>query len=77
VDELDYLNRLAELRRDVLMWRNLMALVPYAVHVDHEAQRAERARQESRERAARLLARIPTQRNREITPPRRMGVPRR
>lgn len=76
MDELDYLNRLAELRRDVLMWRNLMALLPYAVHVDHEVERAERARRDSRERAARL-AQIPVQRNREITLPRRTGAPRR
>jgi hypothetical protein len=47
--------QLANAFDDVTMWRNLVALLPWTVHVDHEARRAH-------ERAMRLLGRIPTQR---------------
>jgi hypothetical protein len=55
VTESDVLRRLAQAFDDITMWRNFVAIMPWTVHVDHEAER-------SRERAAKLLGRIPTQR---------------
>jgi hypothetical protein len=55
VVEADLYRELAGAHDDIAMWRNLVAIMPWTVHVDHEAVR-------SQERAARLLARIPTQR---------------
>ena len=59
---------LAQAHRDMVMYRTLLALLPYTVHVDHEYERA-------MERAA-LLARIPTQRQRplDLRPVARPGV---
>jgi hypothetical protein len=62
VTEPDALRRLAEALDDVGMHLTLLALLPWTVHVDHRAERAEFERRASRERAARLLSRIPTQR---------------
>lgn len=55
MSEADLCRELARAYDDVAMWRNLVALMPWTVHVDHEAVRAH-------ERAVRLLARVPTQR---------------
>ncbi len=66
----DLLRRLAEALEDIEVHYRLLALLPWTVHVDHAAERAEYERRASRERAERLLARIPTQRNREIALPR-------
>jgi hypothetical protein len=59
---------------DVRMWRTLVALLPYTIHVDHEAEWTELVRRDARQRAI-ALARIPPPR-----PPadrRRMGGTRR
>lgn len=56
------LRQLATALEDITMHMTLLALLPWAVHVDHRAERAEFERRASRERAARLLTRIPTQR---------------
>lgn len=69
--EPDLLRRLAEAFDDIEMHFRLLALMPWTVHVDHRAERVEYERRRSRERAEALLARIPTQRSREITLPRR------
>lgn len=55
MDEADLYRQLAKAHDDITLWRNLVALLPYTVHVDHEVERA-------RERITRLLGRIPTQR---------------
>lgn len=55
MSEADAYRRLAEVCDDVTMWRNFVALMPWTVHVNHEHERA-------RERAERILSRIPTQR---------------
>lgn len=47
---------------DLAMHLLLLYLMPYTVHCDHGLERAEFERRASRERAARLLAGIPTQR---------------
>lgn len=60
--EADCYRELATALDDVAMHMILLALLPWTVHVDHQAERAERERRASRERAARLLAQIPTQR---------------
>lgn len=56
------LRQLATALEDITMHMTLLALLPYTVHVDHRAERAEFERRASRERASRLLLRIPTQR---------------
>jgi hypothetical protein len=64
---------------DCEVWRRWMvfaALLPYAVHHDHRSERAEEEQRRSRERAHRLLQRIPLQRARSISPPRREVSPR-
>jgi hypothetical protein len=71
MDEPESLHRLAAALNDVAMHMNLLALLPWTVHVDHAAGHAERERAAAQERAARLLTRIPVQRSREITLPRR------
>lgn len=43
-------------------WLVFAALLPYAVHHDHRAEREAYERRMSQERAARLLNRIPVQR---------------
>lgn len=53
--EADLYRELASAYDDITLWRNLVALMPWTVHVDHEAVRAH-------ERAVRLLARMPVQR---------------
>lgn len=53
--EADLYRQLASAHDDITLWRNLVAIMPWTVHVDHEAER-------SRERAVRLLGRIPLQR---------------
>lgn len=55
MSEADAYRQLAAACDEIVMWRNFVALLPYTVHVDHEYERA-------MGRAARLLARIPTQR---------------
>lgn len=61
-------------------WMVFAALLPYAVHHDHRSERAERERRLSRERAHRLMVRVPVaiplQRTRTITLPRREVSPR-
>lgn len=47
---------------DLTMHLRLLYLLPYTVHVDHAATRADNERRQARERAARLLARVPAQR---------------
>lgn len=65
--EADLYRELARAHRDLVMWRNLMALLPYTVHVDHEARRAH-------ERAVALISRIPIQRMPvDLRPLRRVG----
>ena len=59
----DTYRRLAEALDEIALWAVLAPLLPFAVH--HDA------------RAERLAARIPRQRNREITLPRRTEAPRR
>jgi len=53
------------------MHLRLLALMPYTVHCDHEQLRAVRERIEARERAARLLALVPSQCRRDVLPFRR------
>lgn len=53
--ESELYRELATAHEDVAMWRNLVALMPWTVHVDHAAER-------SRMRAIQLLGRIPTPR---------------
>lgn len=55
-------DRLKDALDDIEMHFRLLALLPWTVHVDHAAERAELERRSSQERAARLLSRIPTQR---------------
>lgn len=50
--ESELYTELAKAHRDLELWRNLVALLPWTVHVDHAAVR-------SRERALRLMSRIP------------------
>ena len=59
---------LAQAHRDIELHRNLLALLPWTVHVDHQLERAI-------ERAT-LLARIPAQRQRplDLRPATRPGV---
>lgn len=59
----DVLRRLATALDDIAMHMTLLALLPWTVHVDHQAARAEYERRASRERAARLAS-IPAQRQR-------------
>jgi hypothetical protein len=66
LEEFDPYAELTTAHRDLALWRNLVALLPWTVHVDHEHERA-------RERARRL-ARIPTQRG--VAPARRLTTPR-
>ena len=54
-------DELAAALDDIAMHMNLLALLPWTVHVDHRAERAERERRASRERAVRLAG-IPSQR---------------
>jgi hypothetical protein len=56
MNEAECYRELAGAFDDITMWRNLVALMPYTVHVDHEYQRA-------MERASRLLAQIPPPRH--------------
>ena len=53
--------RLAAALDDIAMHMNLLALLPWTVHVDHRAERAEYERRASRARAVRLAS-IPSQR---------------
>jgi hypothetical protein len=61
-------------------WLVFAALLPYAVHHDHRAERIEWEQRLSQERAHRLMQRlpirIPTQRRQTIAVPRREAVPR-
>jgi hypothetical protein len=59
MDEPETLRQLATALEDVVMHLNLLALLPFTVHVDHRLERQEFERRASRERAARLLSRIP------------------
>jgi len=62
--------RLAEALDDITLHRNLLALLPWTVHVDHAFER-------SQERALRLLSRLPTQRAPlDLRPHVRAGTPR-
>lgn len=76
MSEADAYRQLAAAYDDIAMYRNLLALLPYTVPVNHEFERAT-------ERAALLLARIPTQRKPlDLRPAHRMhgalrGVPAR
>lgn len=60
--EADTLRQLAGALDDIGMHLILLALLPWTVHVDHAAERAEFERRASRDRAARLLLRVPAQR---------------
>lgn len=72
MDEADRL--LARAFSDIELYRRVLALMPYTVHVDHEQQRA---RERARERAVRLLScTVPTQRGAEPTV-HRLTTPRR
>jgi D-serine deaminase-like pyridoxal phosphate-dependent protein len=57
-------------------WLVFAALMPYAVHHDHRVARVEEEQRRARERAHRLMTRIPVQRTRTITLPQREPVPR-
>lgn len=61
--EADVLRQLATALDDIAMHMTLLALLPWTVHVDHQAARVEFERRASRERAARLAG-IPVQRQR-------------
>jgi hypothetical protein len=58
----DAYRRLAEALDEIALWSVLAPLLPFAVHHDHLGER--------------IAARIPRQRAREITLPRRTEVPR-
>jgi hypothetical protein len=68
MDEADRL--LARAFDDITMFRRLLALMPYTVHVDHDQCRAV---ERSRERAVKLLSRAPARPGvaHRLTPPRR------
>jgi hypothetical protein len=68
--------KLAEAIDDIAMYRNLLALLPYTVHVDREAEWMELARRDAQQRAA-ALAQIPRQRGPiDLRPRVRAGAPR-
>lgn len=57
MDEADRL--LARAFSDIELYRRLLALMPYTVHVDHDQRRAT---EHATERATRMFAHVPAQR---------------